>query len=100
MNAVRWLVVIEAVALVSGFSWILLSLSGAQVRPGFIGFDGSPSGRGADCVSHMAIPNQKAGWSWKLKDCPAAGTPSAGTCGSLGSWSRYCILFPLPARSE
>src|SRR5205814_6836073 len=43
------------------------SLSGMHAMPGLIGLAGSPSGRGEDCVSHMAIPNQNAGCSWKLE---------------------------------
>src|SRR5438067_1219479 len=100
MNAVPGCVLIESGALASGFSWMLLSLSGVQVNPGLMGLAGSPRGRGEDCVSHMAMPNQKAGWSWKLKVWAALGTPPAGTAGSLGSVSFHCIRFPLPALLE
>ena len=66
-----------------GFSWMLVSLSGVHVSPGLIGLAGSPSGRGEDYVSHIAIPNQNAGCSSKLNDCAAVGTP-VGATGSLG----------------
>src|SRR5439155_1429833 len=62
---------------------------------GLIGLAGSPSGRGEDCVSHIAIPNQNAGCSWKLKDCVAVGTP-VGATGSVGRVRTYCMRFPLP----
>ena len=99
MKAVPGCVLMESGAAGSGFSWMLLSLSGAHVRPGLIGLAGSPSGRGDDCVSHIAIPNQKAGCSSKLNDCASVGMP-VGASGSLGRVNTYCTLFPLPGRSE
>src|SRR5712692_1050613 len=97
MKAVPGWVLMESGAVGSGFSWMLESLSGVQVRPGLIGLDGLPSGRGADCVSHIAIPNQKAGWSSKLKDVSEV-TGAAG--GSLGRVSVYCTSFPAPGWLE
>src|SRR2546428_11397514 len=75
------------------------SLSGVHAMPGLIGLAGSPSGRGEDCVSHMAIPNQNAGCSSKLKDCVAVGTP-VGATGSVGRGRTYCMRFPLPGPLE
>src|SRR3989440_770222 len=99
MKAVPGCVAIASGAEGSGFSWMLVSLSGVHARPGLIGFAGSPSGRGDDCVSHIAIPNQNAGCSWKLKDCAAVGM-AVGTTGSVGSVRTYCMRFPLPGRFE
>src|SRR5712692_5103248 len=99
MKAVPGCVAMASVAVGSGFSWMLESLSGAHVRPGLIGLSGSPSGRGDDCVSHIAIPNQNAGCSWKLKDWAAVGTP-VGATGSVGRVRTYRIWFPLPGSFE
>src|SRR2546422_10101692 len=96
MKAVPGCVLMESGAAGSGFSWMLVSLSGMHGRPGLIGLAGSPSGRGDDWVSQIAIPNQNAGCSSKLNDWPGFGTPLAGTAGSLGRVSTYCIRFPLP----
>src|SRR3954468_5920101 len=78
---------------------MFVSLSGVHAMPGLIGLAGSPSGRGDDCVSQIAIPNQNAGCSSKLKDCAAVGMP-VGTTGSVGSVRTYCIRLPLPGWSE
>src|SRR5436309_1907269 len=82
-----------------GFSWMLLSLSGVHAMPALIGLAGSPSGRGDDCVSHIAIPNHNAGCSSKLNDWAAVGTP-VGAIGSLGRVRTYRIRFPLPGSFE
>src|SRR5256885_10064603 len=75
---------------------MFVSLSGVHAMPGLIGLAGAPSGRGEDCVSHIAIPNQKAGCSSKVKDCARGGTP-VGATGSVGSVRTDCIRLP---RSE
>src|SRR5438034_9238920 len=100
MKAVPGCVLMESGAAGSGFSWMLVSLSGVQAISGLIGLAGSPSGRGDDCVSHIAMPNQHAGCSSKLKDCASVGTPPAATTGSLDRVRTYCIWFPLPGWSE
>src|SRR5437867_5952627 len=99
MKAVPGCEPIESGAPGFGFSWMLLSLSGVHAMPGLIGLAGSPSGLGEDCVSHIAIPNQNAGCSWKLNDCAAVGTP-VGATGSVGRVRTYCIRFPLPGWFE
>src|SRR5712691_13018311 len=99
MKAVPGCVAMASGAAGFGFSWMLVSLSGVHAMPGLIGLAGSPSGRGDDCVSQIAIPNQNAGCSWKLKDCAAVGTP-VGTTGSLGRVRTYRIRFPLPGSFE
>src|SRR5438034_6920233 len=99
MKGVPGCVLMESEAAGSGFSWMLLSLSGLHSMPGLIGLAGSPSGRGDDCVSHIAIPNQNAGCSSKLNDCAAVGMP-VGTTGSVGRVRTYCMRFPLPGWFE
>src|SRR2546427_13008989 len=99
MKAVPGCVLMESGAAGSGFSWMLLSLSGMHARPGLIGLAGSPSGRGDDWVSHIAIPNQNAGGSSKLKDWASVGMP-VGASGSVGKVNTYCTRFPLPGWSE
>src|SRR5437899_12170131 len=99
MKAVPGCVLMESGAAGSGFSWMLVSLSGVHVSPGLIGLAGSPSGRGDDCVSHIAIPNQNAGCNWKLKDCASVGMP-VGASGSVGKVNTYCIRFPLTGGSD
>src|SRR5262249_21952879 len=65
------------------------SLSGVQVAPGF----------GADWSSHMIMPYQKAGWSWKFHVLPV---PSCvgGATGSVGSRNVLTALLPEPGTVE
>jgi hypothetical protein len=68
---------------------MLLSLSAGHGTPGF----------GALWSSHIAIPNQNAGWSWKFQVEPL---PSwlGGAAGSVGRVSRYRFELPEPALFE
>jgi hypothetical protein len=50
---------------------------------------------GNDCVSHIAIPNQNAGCSWKFQVAPVPAW-FGWKCGSLGSVSWYLFEFPEP----
>ena len=71
-------------------SLMLVSLSGVH---------GLCVNSGADWVSHMAIPNQNAGRSWKFQ-VPAVPLWFGSTFGSVGSFIRYWLEFPEPAVFE
>src|SRR5258707_13611713 len=54
-----------------------------------------PPGFGADWLSHRAMPNQKAGCSWKL-NVPPVPSCTGLVGGSVGRVTRYRLLFPQP----
>src|SRR5437764_409241 len=50
-------------------------------------------GFGADWSSHIAIPNQNAGWSWKL-NVPPVPSCFGRVGGSFGSFKNGMIVHP------
>ena len=69
---------------------MLLSLSGVH---------GPCVNSGADSLSHMAMPSQNAGRSWKL-NVPPVPSVVGRRGGSFGSRSRYVELLPAPGCSS
>src|SRR4051812_27607862 len=63
------------------------------------GTHGAFDGAGADWLSQMVMPSQKAGWSWKFHVVPL---PSCfgGAGGSFGSTTLYSCWLPDPGRLD